>query len=403
VRLAAKIRNAMIKKVRDFLWRTRVIIKLLPFLPLALVIRLIRPFVLVRFCEIFASRLGHLAGTVDVYVCQRDADPGRARIKEVIYWFDTPCNRQLANMWERSQPVSALARHIDMANRLLPGHEAHSVPFHGGNDRSGALNNAPQKVFFTAAERARGEARIAEIAPAATNRIACVFNRDSEYLNRTGQGTDYSYHNYRDSRIADYRPMIESLLDDGYTVFRMGEHVAERLEIDNPRYIEFTDFYDDFMDVYLFNRCDLQVGAASGIVCLGRAFRKPTAMVNSAPLFTTSHYRTHEMELFIPKLYWLKSESRYLKTSEVRALNAGFLDRSAQFEDLGIELHDNLPEDILSISKEVQGLAEGSLRFTDDDISLQQAFWALALPHEDCREFFQISPSFVRKYPFLVE
>ena len=367
MRLAAKIRNAMIKKVRDFLWRTRVIIKLLPFLPLALGIRLIRPFVLVRFCEIFASRLGHLAGTVDVYVCQRDADPGRARIKEVIYWFDTPCNRQLANMWERSQPVSALARHIDMANRLLPGHEAHSVPFHGGNDRSGALNNAPQKVFFTAAERARG------------------------------------YHNYRDSRIADYRPMIESLLDDGYTVFRMGEHVAERLEIDNPRYIEFTDFYDDFMDVYLFNRCDLQVGAASGIVCLGRAFRKPTAMVNSAPLFTTSHYRTHEMELFIPKLYWLKSESRYLKTSEVRALNAGFLDRSAQFEDLGIELHDNLPEDILSISKEVQGLAEGSLRFTDDDISLQQAFWALALPHEDCREFFQISPSFVRKYPFLVE
>ena len=393
----------MTKKIRDFLWHVRNVAKSLPFMPLALIMRLIRPIVWFRFREIFASRLGHLAGTIDVYVCQRDAAVPKGRVIELIYWFDEPCNKFLAQMWERTQPIFPLARHIDRANKLLPGQNKHSVPFHGGNDRSGALNNAREIVSLTEQEIAQGEARLAEIVPGPVTRLACVFNRDAEYLIQSDPGMDYSYHDYRNSSIESYRTAVTYLLDEGYTVFRMGEFVAEKLDIDHPNYVEFTDFYDDFMDVFLFHRCDLQMGAGSGIICLGRMFRKPTAMVNAAPMFTTSHYRTRPEEVFIPKLYWSETEGRYLKTSEIRDMGAGFFDRSEQYREIGITMPENNPDDILAITREIVGLSEGNYQLTAEDRDLQRAFWNQALPGTDCSEYFQISPAFVRNNPFVIE
>jgi len=48
-------------------------LKILALMAVAGLIRLLEPVVVIRFGSLFASRLGHLAGNTECYLCERDA------------------------------------------------------------------------------------------------------------------------------------------------------------------------------------------------------------------------------------------------------------------------------------------------------------------------------------------
>lgn len=41
-------------------------------LPLIIILRLISPFILIRFSELISSRIGHYAANTELYMCERD-------------------------------------------------------------------------------------------------------------------------------------------------------------------------------------------------------------------------------------------------------------------------------------------------------------------------------------------
>ena len=72
--------------------------------PLIIIIRLIKPWYLIRWKELNSSRIGHFATNTELYCCERDAGintPSQNYI-DLFYLGKIVSNRQLEKMWRRS-------------------------------------------------------------------------------------------------------------------------------------------------------------------------------------------------------------------------------------------------------------------------------------------------------------
>src|SRR4051812_7600254 len=68
-----------------------------------LVIRILRPFVVIRIGSLYSERLGHFALNTELYLCERDAginQHGR-RCIDLFYHRARVANTQLDAMWRR--------------------------------------------------------------------------------------------------------------------------------------------------------------------------------------------------------------------------------------------------------------------------------------------------------------
>ena len=68
-----------------------------------------------------------------------------------------------------------------------------------------------------------------------TDKLVCVYARDSSYLKVKFPNNDWNYHNYRDSNIEDYSKAIEYLIELGYTVIRVGSEFSSPLNYQNDK------------------------------------------------------------------------------------------------------------------------------------------------------------------------
>lgn len=373
---------------------------LLMFAP-AVIIRAISPIFTIRVQEIFSSRLGHFASEPDMYLSARAILHQSPRTLDLFYFDEYgACNAQLAAMWKRRLIISPIFRYLDRAIRLLPGWHRHQVPW---NDIAGTDLRSKTAPFLALsdAEHIQGEARLEEIAGADHRPVVCVFNRDTRYLAERYPGKDWSYHDYRDSNISNYVPAMEWLAESGYTVMRMGAAVADTFTTKNPHVIDYASkYHDDFMDVFLYAHCNFHVSATSGPPHLGALFRKPAAFINTAPFLTTIMTEcVHPDEVFIPKLYFSNLLGRCLTISEIVTANLEDIGDGRRFAERGITLIENDPQDLLSITQEIEGIVTGRNLPSLKDRRLQAAFWkAAGIDTEAAKMYPQPSPAFLRKY-----
>ena len=79
--------NRMSNFIKQFKYFFRNFFKL-PFyifaIPMILLIRLIRPWILIRLGSISSQRIGHFAGDVEVYLCEKDAGINTPNKKTII-------------------------------------------------------------------------------------------------------------------------------------------------------------------------------------------------------------------------------------------------------------------------------------------------------------------------------
>lgn len=360
---------------------------LLPFaLPVVLLIRLLRPFIIVRFAPIFSSRIGHFAGNTEIYLCERAAgiNVPSHRSLDLFYYKSPICNTQLKKMWDRTLHVVPFdITLLDRLNRRLPGGQVHGnlMPNHD-RDVYGLLDNTPPHLCFTADEERLGKAGTNALGIPEGTPFICFHARDSAYLKTIYKNFDASYHDYRDSNINNYLPAAEELSRRGYYAVRMGAVVAEALDISNPRIIDYAanGHRSDFMDIYLGAKCSFFISSGTGIDAIPMIFRRLSAFVNFVPLEYGRFWQSGH--LFIPKKHWLRDERRFMTFREILDSGAGRFLFGRQFEQLGIELIENTPEEILSLAIEMDERLKGIWRTTDEDEELQRRFWSLYKPSE---------------------
>ena len=92
-----------------------------------LLIRCLRPFVLVRFSNLQSERIGHFAANTELYLCHRDTGLLGRKSIDLFYHSKPICNQQLKKMWERVLTIHWFVGRMDTINRWLPGGSAHLV------------------------------------------------------------------------------------------------------------------------------------------------------------------------------------------------------------------------------------------------------------------------------------
>ncbi len=337
-------------------------------LTLALV-RLLRPIVTIRFGTLFVSRLGHLAGNTECYLCEKDS--GVNRPKRVIdIWCPSgkPANEQLLKMFKRVIRVSDFGGLVAFIGQRWEWFRKHHTfnDSQWGRDIHNLMEKSPPHLKFTKSEIKRGQRGLAALGMPQDAKWVCVINRDSFFLRATEPWADYSYHDFRNSSIQNYREACVALMDRGYWVLRMGSVVEEKMKLQAPHFIDYAchPLKNDFMDVYLGAKCAFTISNGCGFDGIPMIFRRPICFVNESPFEYLSTWMPNSLAIW--KHHY--KDGKRITPAEIVASGAGLFHTSEQYKNAGITLVENTAAEILEAALEMDG--DGALR---ED--LQRKFW----------------------------
>ena len=373
------VRITLIKTVLKFLH-----ILCLPFgLIFVLVIRLIRPWFLVRFEILVSERIGHFAANTELYLCERDAGINVPQKPYIDLWYSNwpVCNHQLARMWSRVLHIwpAWLLAPAGKINSWIPGGKVHRVGDNTEIDRDvhHLLDRFPPHLEFLPEEEKQGQIGLRILGIPEGAKFICLNVRDSSYLERSLPWKSWDYHSYRNSDIQSYVLAVQKLAELGYYVIRMGVAVKEPLRVLHPRIIDYATsrIRTDFMDIYLGAKCEFCISTSSGFDAIPYVFRRPIVYVNSCPL---GYFFTFNQNYFgITKHHFSRKKNRDLTLSEIFSQDVGFCLRTSEYESQGIQLVENSPEEIRDAVIEMVERLNGTWQPHEEDEVLQKHFWEI--------------------------
>lgn len=356
----------------------------IPSLSSVLIIRLIKPLVLVRIGELISSRIGHFAANTELYLCERDSGINKPsqRYLDLHYIAHFPIsNYQLAIMWKRVLHVwpNWILAPIAQLNHVIPGGAIHEIGNNTQHDRDvhNLLERFSPHIKFSAKEVKIGEANLLKMGIPLGKPIVCLTVRDSAFLNYNQPG-NWSYHNYRDSNIQNYVLAAEELANQGFYVIRMGAKVNDNIKSTHPNIIDYATngMRTDFMDIYLGSKCTFCISTGTGWDAIPIwLFRKPSVFTNFVPLGFIPSFLNNC--LIQSKKHFSSKMGKELTLVEIFKSGIGFSTHSSDFESQDILLFENSPEEIKDIVIEMVERMKGSWYPLGGDEDLQQSFWEL--------------------------
>ena len=350
-------------------------------LPFCLLLRLIRPFVVVRFSPLF-HRIGPCALGMEIYLCERDIGLHGGKVFDMFYAMPPVSNPCLIRMWGRIVPQVPyyLARCILLADQFLPG--AVEDTLNGRftmveQDVNCVLDQTHAHLSFTEDEEQRGQAALRAMGIPAGVPFVCFHSRDNAYTQRLFLNYDSSFHTVRDSNIENYALTINGLVARGFYAIRMGHVVASEISFRSQKIIDYATcgVRSDFLDIYLSARSAFFLGSQTGLNTIPMIFRRPLVLVNVLPL---GHCCCWGRDfVIIPKRLWLAREKRFLKFREILHSDLAVMYDSKEYRARGLEAVENTPEEIRDAVDEMLARLDGKFKATDEDEVLQRRFWSL--------------------------
>ena len=353
-------------------------------IPAVLIIRLIRPWLLVRLGGLISTRIGHFAINTELYLCEYKAgiNTPSQRHLDIFFMGGKPiCNQQLAIMWQRLLRIwpTLIIGPIHNINQLIPGGKLHEVGDNDHQDRDvhNLLDQFPPHLQFTTEEESHGEAGLRAMGIPAEAKFVCLLVRDSAYLASSFPKNNWSYHNFRDCDVQNFVLAAEELAERGYFVIRMGAKVLAAMNSAHPKVIDYATngMRSGFMDMYLGAKCAFCISSTGGMDSIPLIFRRPIVYVNMAPVGLYTSYSDQFLGIF--KHHLDAGSKRELSLSEILARGVGLCQHTSYYETKGVELIENTPEEIRDIVIEMDERLAGTWQLDYDDEALQQRFWEI--------------------------
>lgn len=170
----------------------------------------------------------------------------------------------------------------------------------------------------------------------------------------------------RDADVATYLAAVERVIARGGRVVRVGSPDAPVLP-SMPGLIDYarSEVRSAELDLVLIAAARCMIGTLSGPAHVASAFGTPT--VHSNGFASTLHATARD--IWVPKLYRERGSGRLLSLAEmISAPFRGEL-RGSGFDDYGIDLVPNTPEDIEAATEEMLDRLEGSRPVDDPEIA----------------------------------
>lgn len=346
--------------------------------PLVLLIRVMRPLILIRMSTLLSSRIGHFVADGAEQLARMQQQP----INTVDwFWLEKTCNSQWEIMIRRVIPVYWWVKYLDWWNRAIPGGAAHTRPssYTQSRDVEGLYVRYDVAIPFLPMETEEALSWLRSQGWCDGEPFVCLLVRDDEFLAnypRHGNGSlrsreAWSYHDYRNSNIDTYLPAIRWLAEQGVWVIRMGKLMAKPLSDEMVCVIDyaFDEGKSDLLDIWLLANCNGCISTGTGPDTIAPLYGVPILFVNFLPL---AQFWSYARALTVPKnLVWTKSKQ---PLSILEHLSNSFLYQD-KYKDLGIDIVDLTPEEITQAFQEFWGRYIGTWQDEPLDSQRQEVFW----------------------------
>lgn len=362
-------------------------------LPLLLIVRGLRPFILIRFSKIISNRIGHFSSIYSIYLSEKELSINQPSKKTIDFFiFSEICNSQIANFYKRKLNIlpSYFFGPLISLNKLIPGGLKHEAIFNSKDKLSHQIkywprdvNNSIDKtnahVNFTDKEIEEAKDQLQKVGIKNLNKIVMLHVRDNGYLEKnftlTSKKDEWNYHNIRNSNINNFLSGVKYLINSGYTVIRYGKNPRNNLNFQNENYIDLANspYRTDLLEMYLVSKSLFCIGSDSGGTEFPHwLFRKPLLIINYVPLSLL--YTHSDKILTCSKIYYDKLSNKKLTISEILSDKYSNLQTTEDFETNNLRAEECSDEDVKLLIEEMKLKIEGKWKVTDDEISLRKKF-----------------------------
>jgi len=344
-------------------------------IPVVLLIRILKPIVLVRFGQFGSEIIGHTIFYLEYYLSKHEGK--NSKIIDCFYFptHDIPDRPNLHwdLMIRKHVRISPIFYYFDKINRFIPGGKMHYIEI-CFDDYNGLLARTKPHVKFIKGDDERGSQFLETLGLAPDDRYVCLIIRDSAYKEKYQKwdNADWSYHNYRDTDIETYNKTARALAEKGYWVFRMGKAVDKPFMVDHPHVLDYANSFhrSDFLDIWLMANCHFCISTGTGIDMVACVYQRPLVMVNYIPLSAITVFC---QAVTVPKkLVWENKERGKLSLQEQLQHNYS---RTQEYKDAGIRILDLSPDEITEAVLEIEQRIDSQWNDTEEDIKLQKLFW----------------------------
>ncbi|MBT5264069.1 MAG: TIGR04372 family glycosyltransferase [Rhodospirillaceae bacterium] len=188
-----------------------------------------------------------------------------------------------------------------------------------------------------------------------------------------------SHHTFRCAHIANYRPAVDWLIEQGYWVIRIGEPDSASLEHPSPRVLEIARRadYEGWMDLAFSALCRFAITCQSGPEAMVRIYGRPSLMLNIPPVQLVPHAPG---DIFTFKHVRETATGERLPFSEIVARALPMFSTSEEFDARGLEVEENSAEEILAAIHEMVETLSGARKH---DGQQSKRLHALASPLDE--------------------
>lgn len=365
--------SVLIRKTQVIFCRLLVLISAFWAVPSVILVRLLKPWIRIRFGTIRNDRIGHFAHDLGVHYARRKIESLRATN---LYWLSGyTCNTFWDKVARRNFMISPVVLCLDRWNRILPFGTSHclSSSSNGGRDVEGLLEKSPSMLPFLQAEDLVAEEWLIKQGWQKGEPFVCFQVRDSKYLNSEQPGIKWDYHSYRDSDITTYVKAAEWLADQGVWVLRMGKVMTHPIPTTHPRIIDYAFHPErsDFLDTWLFAHCHLCVSTGTGPDNWSDIYRRPLLFINFLPLF---YLYSWSNIVTVPKhLVWRQT---YKPLTLREHLKHSYMETS-QYNESGIDIIDLSSDEILLAVQEAWLALQDNWVESNGNAARQARFWQI--------------------------
>lgn len=331
---------------------------------------LISPLLLIRINNIYSARIGHFI--LNTWVHIREKEAGYTPPALDYYFFDDfISNAYLAELWGRMLPVRQEMKELSY---LLQDTE-HLTRLRQPRDLYGFAEKTPLHLLFTEQEHGKAAQKLEQMGLPADAKIICLLLRSSHYMEQEVGVPDHS-NDFRNVNIDTYRTALEWLVEEGYYVLRMGSPQQPALPWAEERIIDYSShFASPFMDIWLFSHCFLCISSSTGLDALPYAYGNDWLQTNATPIGNIQLTSTKGTTL--PQRLFSEKRNRYVSLESILASpDLSIAPQSNIYQEAGIRIEHNTPEELLDAVKEKIALMQG-MPLPEEDARLQEAFKAL--------------------------
>ena len=351
-----------------------------PALVTAILLRVLRPVVTIRFRNMPADEIGPLTVVSQHYLRIKETQQKK---RQLDFWYlkdSVKVSNDYMLSFVKSQIKVRRSRFIELVAAIsekLPGAQHYQIE---SEIRITLLEGVGKKLKLPQKDCDSSSGYVKKIGIDPQKEFIALMVRDGAYKSDIVQAntqvrTDKEI--YRNQDINDYLQVAEKFASMNVQIVRMGAKVERPFTSNSPLIIDYasTGMRTEVADIYLASECAMCISTNLGFDHIAAMSGKLRVITNQALIIqaSTLFYST---DVFILQRFIERSSGRLLTLSEsLQFEEIRNLDWYHKVIDRGLDFVRNSPEEILEASLEGWQRSKGQWVDSPEGLELQAKYW----------------------------